>query len=114
MSRLLEVETDVINGIIFIMLEGELTTNTVIDLENELNYLLYKQGMHFFVFNFKNLENIEYKTISWLENKLVEIFLSCGNVVMCGLNDIYRKKIGMQEKIFYTNSELDAIKLLSV
>lgn len=111
---MLEVSTDVVKGVMFINLEGELNKDTIKDFERELNYLLYKQGMHFFVFNFKDLENIEYGTLSWLQNKLVEIFLSCGNVVMCGLNELCQKRLGMQEKLFYVNSEVDALKFLNI
>lgn len=111
---MLEVGVDVVKGVMFVNLEGELTKDTVDDFEKELNYLLYKQGMHFFVINFKDLISIEYGILGWLQNKLVEIFLSCGNVVMCGLNDLWKKKLGVQEKLFYANDEVDALKILAI
>lgn len=111
---MLEVGVDVVKGVMFVNLEGELTKDTVDDFEKELNYLLYKQGMHFFVINFKDLISIEYGILNWLQNKLVEIFLSCGNVVMCGLNDLWKKKLGVQEKLFYANDEVDALKILTI
>lgn len=111
---MLEIDIDVVKGIMFIHLEGDLTMDTINDFEKELNYLIYKQGMHFFVFNFKDIKNIEYGIISWLQNKLVEIFLSCGNVVMCGLNKLCQNKLGMQEKLYYVNNEMEALKLLNV
>lgn len=111
---MLEVGVDVVKGVMFVNLEGELTKDTVDDFEKELNYLLYKQGMHFFVINFRDLISIEYGILNWLQNKLVEIFLSCGNVVMCGLNDLWKKKLGVQEKLFYANDEVDALKILTI
>ena len=49
---MLNMDIEVIKGIIFIHLEGNLNEWTIKDFEEQLNYLLYKQGMHFFVFNF--------------------------------------------------------------
>lgn len=111
---MLEVDTDVIKGIMFVNLSGELTNDTMRDVEDELNYLLYKQGMHFFIFNFKNVNVIEYSALNQLQKILIEIFLSCGNVVMCGMSDICRKKLGLLDRVNYTNSEIDAFKLLNV
>lgn len=111
---MLEIDIEVIKGIIFIHLEGNLNEWTIKDFEEEINYLLYKQGMHFFVFNFRDLNKIEGEGISWLQNKLVEIFLSCGNVVMCGLNDLCKRQIGMREKLYYVNNEIDAMKVLNI
>ena len=49
-----------------------------------------------------------------LENKLVEIFLSCGKVVLCGLEGMYEKKLGKQDKLFYVREGSEAFKYLSV
>ena len=50
---MLEFTTEINKGIMFIRLEGELNNNTFNNLSNELDYLLYKQGIHYYVFNFK-------------------------------------------------------------
>lgn len=111
---MLTVDVDVIRGILFIRLEGELTKQTVHDFDRKLNYLLYKQGMHFFVFNFCNIEVIDQSIFSHLQSKLVEIFLSCGKVGMCGLSDLYRHFLGTQERLFYVNYEGEAFQYFSV
>lgn len=111
---MLDVEVDVIKGIMFINLEGELTIRTISKLECELNYLLYKQGMHLFVFNFNNLSCIEYEMIERLQNKLVEIFLNCGKVVMCGLNECNRNLIGVHDRLYFVNNERDAFEYLYI
>lgn len=111
---MLDINVDVIKGIMFIQLEGDLNESTIKNLESELNYLLYKQGMHFFVFNFNNIEHIEHTTIHHLQNKLIEIFLNCGKVAMCGLNDLYQKKLGMQERLHYVSNEREALDFLSI
>ena len=49
---MLEIEKEVERGILFIRLEGGLTTKTFNTLGNEINYLLYNQGISNFVFDF--------------------------------------------------------------
>lgn len=112
---MLEMTTEVSKGIMFIRLEGELNNNTVNKFYNELNYLLYKQGIHYFVFNFKELKNMDQNIFSIFQNILTEIFLSCGQVVMCGMKELQRKKLGKtKDKLFYVNEEIEAFKYLKV
>lgn len=112
---MLEMTTEVSKGIMFIRLEGELNNNTVNKFYNELNYLLYKQGIHYFVFNFKELKNMDQNIFSIFQNILTEIFLSCGKVVMCGMKELQMKKLGKtKDKLFYVNEEIEAFKYLKV
>ena len=111
---MLSMDIDVVKGIMFIHLEGELNRDTIGQFDNELNYLLYKQGMHYFVFDFRDLEKIDNNIIPWLENKLVEIFLSCGKVVLCGLDGMYEKRLGKQDKLFYVRNGVEAFRYLNV
>lgn len=98
---MLEMDIDVIKGIIFIHLGGEFNKDTFGQFDRELNYLLYKQGMHFFVLDFNSVEKIDPNTFSWLKDKLVEIFLNGGKVVIKGLEERYEKKISKQDEFFY-------------
>lgn len=111
---MLEMDIDVVRGIMFIHLEGNLNKNTIGQFERELNYLLYKQGMHYFVFDFKDIDGIEMDIISWLNNKLVEIFLSCGKVVLCGLDGVYERQLGKQDSLFYVREGNQAFKYLTI
>ena len=43
---MLNIDIDVVWGIMFVNLEGELNKKTVSLFEDEINYLVYKQGMH--------------------------------------------------------------------
>ena len=83
---MLEIDTDVIKGIVVIKLNGVLNRKTICEFDREINYLFYKQGFNYYVFDFNNIERIEFDIFNWLENKLMEIFLSCGKIVLCGLN----------------------------
>ena len=111
---MLSIDVDVIRGIMFINLEGELSSKTILIFESELNYLIYKQGMHLYVFNFNNLYNIEYGIIEVIQNKLVEIFLNCGKVVICGLSDCNKKLIGVHDRLHFVNNERDAFEYLYI
>ena len=111
---MLVMDIDVVKGILFIRLDGVLNKDTVSLFDKELNYLLYKQGMHYYVFDFKDIDKIEFDIIAWLENKLVEIFLSCGKVVLCGLDGTYENKISKQDKLFFVREGIDAFKYLNV
>lgn len=111
---MLEIDIDVVKGILFIHLEGVLNKETVGQFESELNYLLYKQGMHYFVFDFKDLDKFDFSVMSWLENKLVEIFLSCGKVVLCGLDGRCEEKLGKQDRLFYVREGIQAFSYLNI
>ena len=85
---MLQINKEVERGILFIRLEGGLTTKTFNTLGNEINYLLYNQGISNFVFDFSNVSKFEDSIFLKIQNKLVEIFLNCGKVVMCGMTDV--------------------------
>lgn len=111
---MLEMQLDVMRGVLFIRLEGSLTLHTFSDFDKELNHFLYQHGMHYFVFNFLDLKKIDPNIFVRLQNKLFEIFLSCGNVVMCGLSELYQHCLGTQEKLFYVNHESEAFQYFSI
>ena len=105
---------NVSKGVMFLNLEGSLTIDTFFELEEKLNYLLYKQGMQYFVFNFNNLDSVDLDVISNFKSKLVEIFLCCGIVVMCGVNNCLKRIFGSRDNFFYVNNQLEAFKYLSI
>ena len=109
---MLYIDTDVVRGIMFIHLNGTLDNYTYKELEMELNYLLYKQGMHYFVFDFNDLDIFDFNLLSWFNNKLVEIFLSCGKVALWGLNKNYLSNIGSQDELFFINNGREAFNYL--
>lgn len=110
---MLEINKEVERGILFIRLEGGLTTKTFNTLGNEINYLLYNQGITNFVFDFSNVSKFEDSIFLKIQNKLVEIFLNCGKVVMCGMSDVTKKRIGFtKDQLFYVNHEIEAFNYL--
>ena len=111
---MLEIDTNIIKGMVVIKLKGVLNRKTIYAFDREINYLFYKQGFNYYVLDFNNIERIEFDIFNWLENKLMEIFLSCGKVVLCGLDGKYEKKIGKQDKLFYVREGIEAFKYLTV
>ena len=105
---MLEISTSVIKGIMFVKLEGELNEKNFYMLEDNINYLLYKQRMHYFLIDFNNVYKVDCNIFSLLQNKIVEIFLSCGKVVLCGMNDFIFNSNMYRDNIVYSDS-IDAL-----
>lgn len=112
---MLEIKEEVERGILFLKLDGKLTTKTFTTLVEEINYLLYQHGFQYFVFDFTNVRKIEEKVFQKIQSKLVEIFLNCGKVVMCGLSEINKIQIGFtKDRLFYVNYNNEAFRYLSL
>jgi hypothetical protein len=75
---MLEIDIDVLKGILFIHLDGVLNKETICNFERELNYLLYKQGMHYYVFDFKDVVAAKIGKIT-KKNKNIAITDMLGN-----------------------------------
>ena len=70
---MLDMTSQISKGITFIRLEGELTTNNFYKIAEEINYLLYKQGMIAYVFNLKKVKRVDKNILGSMQNKLTEI-----------------------------------------
>ncbi len=85
---MLDITTQIIRGIIFIRLEGRLTTKTFYKVKEEINYLLYNQGMMAYVFNLEEVKEID-NNLSYSEElfyngeykKSLEFTINCLNKV---------------------------------
>lgn len=106
---MLNVDVDIVRGITFIRLEGDLTDKTFKDLDLEINNLLYNLEMHFYVINFVDVFDIENSVFNKIQNKLCEIFLCCGDVVMCGVENVFKDR-----RLIYINSEIEAFKYFNI
>ena len=106
---MLNVYVDVVRGNTFIRLEGDLTNRTFDNFNFELDNLLYNLGMHFYVINFVDVFNIDNNIFNKIQNKLYEIFLNCGDVVMCGINIILNDK-----SVVYVYDEVEAFKYFKI
>lgn len=112
---MLEINKEVRKGILFIGLEGKIDNQTFTTLGKEINYLLYRQGISNFVFDFTYISKVEEGIFSKIQCKLVEIFLNCGKVVVCGMSDGNKRKIGFtKDRLFYVNDKIEAFEYLSL
>lgn len=112
---MLEVSTQMSKGIMFIRLEGELNKKTFPIFSQELNYLLYKQGIQHYVLNLTEVKQIDKSALEYLQNKLIEIFLSCGKVALCGLNEALKERMMKQkDQLFYVTTEKEVFQYLSI
>lgn len=106
--------TQVINGILYMGFEEVINDQSILELSREIDYMLYRQGINYYAIDFNNLNIESSKFINLFQNKLVEIFLRCGSVVLCGMNNIMRKVIGNRNNLFYVNNKADIFKVLSL
>ncbi len=111
---MLGIDIDVVKGILFVHLEGVLNKDTVKQFNNEIDYLLYKQGMHYYVFDFKDLDMIESNVYQYLDNKFIEIFLSCGKVVLSGLDKYYENIFFKQKGLYFVDEGVKAFDYLTI
>ena len=110
---MLEMDVGVVKGFTVIRLDGDLTNKTFKRLNEEIDYLLYKQGMHFFIFDFNRVKNTEAVTYGYFQKKLIEIFLSCGKVILCGIKDVFRN-IKDSSRLFYVNDCFEALNCFNI
>ena len=107
--------TNVRNGILFISIEEEITENTILNLTKEIDFMLYDQGMSLYAFNFNHLKHFSKKFLNSFQNKLTEIFLKCGSVVIYGIDKIYEGVFGKRkDNLFYVEKAEDIYSLLSL
>lgn len=112
---MLTVSRQVNRGIIFIRLEGELTANNFYKVAEEINYLLYNQGILVYVFNLEDVNKIDKGILGSIQNKLTEIFLKCGSVAICGISTKLRKMLGERKnELFYVTEEKEVFQYISI
>ncbi len=109
---MLEMDFGVVKGMIVVKLKGELTSNTLYKFNDGVDYLLYNQGMHYFVFDFKDVDKIENDIFSELQSKIFEIFLNCGKVVIYGIKNVFKNI--KDNRLIYVNDEIEALKCFSI
>ena len=67
---MLEIDVDIIRGRVFVNLKGELNGDNINQFEREVNYLLYKQGMYYYILDFNDVKMIDNRVIDRLKRKI--------------------------------------------
>jgi hypothetical protein len=105
--------TKVNDGILFISIEEEIKDDTIDNLEEEIDYMLYSQGIRYYAFNFNYLDNFNNSFLNKFQNKLTEIFLTCGSVIIYGLKKINKGIFGKRkENLYYVDNVEDINKII--
>lgn len=103
------------DGILFISIEEEIKDSTIDSLEEEIDYMLYKQGIKYYAFNFNYLDNFNNNFLNIFQNKLTEIFLTCGSVVIYGLKKINKYIFGKRrDNLYYLDNKEDINKIINL
>ena len=109
------IYTNIDKGILFISIEEFITEKTLEDLNEEIDYMLYTQGMSYYAFNFNNLNNFSTKFLNDFKNRLTEIFLKCGRVAIYGIDKLNKNVFGSREYgMYYVDNKKDIYRLLSL
>ena len=107
--------TNINKGIIFISIENFISEKTIKELNEEVDFMLYDQGMDYYAFNFNNLNYFSRSFLENFKNLLTEIFLKCGRVAIYGLDKITKNIFGTRKyDMYYVDKEEDIFKLLSL
>lgn len=112
---MLNINTEFRKGIMFVRLNGELTSDTVNIFEDKIIKCIKKLKISRIVFNLSELEKIDFKGI----NNIFYAYELCknnkGKSLMCGNNNNIKKKIQKSRLLNYVyevNDELTAIRLI--
>ena len=110
---MLQIDTEVSKGIMFLHLNGILSEDNFGLLGNTINHFLYSKGMHYFVIDFSDINFFEENIIMQIQNKIIEISLNHGHIVVCGIDENKKNKLGfMKENLYYVNEGREAYKYL--
>ena len=110
---MLEIDTEVSKGIMFLHLNGKLNHDNFPLFGNTINHFLYTKGMHYFVIDFSNINSFEENVFIQIQNKIIEISLNHGHIVVCGMDDRKKDELGfMKENLYYVSEEREAYKYL--
>ena len=75
----------------------------------------FLSGILMYVFNLEEVNSVDINLINILQNKLTEIFLSCGSVGICGIGEKLKKKLGSRkDRLFYLKEEKEVFQYISI
>ena len=84
---MLDVQTEIRKGILFIRLSGQLNKNTINILNHEVTDLIKDNGISNVVFNLETLDEIDIKGINTLYYNYELITRNQGKSMICNLNN---------------------------
>ncbi len=113
-DKVLEIQTEYREGILFVRLLGKLVEDTVFSLQKEVEQ--WKQeGFSNIVFNLNDLEEIDLSGIQTFFELYQMIHDKSGHSLICGMNHHVNeslKKYRILNYIYEISDELNAIKVM--
>lgn len=112
---MLEVQTEIRKGILFIRLKGQLNKDTVHTLEHEVTDLVKDNGISNIVFNLEHLDSIDIKGINALYYNYELVTRNEGKSMLCNLkNSLVRHRINNSRLLNYMNETSDELTALTM
>lgn len=115
---MLEIQTEIRKGILFIRLNGQLNKNTISVLNHEVTDLIKDNGISNVVFNFETLDEIDIKGINALYYNYELVTRNKGKTMICNLNNKkVRNSINNNRLLNYMteiSDELSAFKFVNL
>src|SRR5574344_603023 len=100
-------------GILFIKLDGNLNSDTVLKMNDEVTTIIKENKIRNIVFNVSNLKEIDKKGINSLMKNYYISSKNEGHSLLCGINNNIKKVINDSNLLKYmdeTANELEEIK----
>lgn len=114
---MLNINLEFVRGMLFVRLDGVLTTNTYTKLSDCLDNMIHEKGLKYFVINLESLDYIDENGLQTIIDRYFDIVLHDGKLVICGYHNQFKENLDISNffnQIQSTNNELGALKLINI
>ena len=114
-----KINMEFVRGMLFVRLEGVLSERTSKQLNEELDRMIYEQGIRYFVINLENLTSIDEVGIKSIMDHYFDVIMHDGKLVVCGYDSIIHRKVTKEINLAFQNiesssNELGAFRLINI
>lgn len=112
---MLDIETEIFRGVMFVRIKGELSIKTISKWNEEVKNLIDDNGITNVVFNLSLLKNIDIVGINAIVKSYEICKLNKGIVYLCHLSKNLKDKLknNLLKNISEINNESDAISIIN-
>jgi len=114
-----QIEMEFVRGILFVRLEGVLSSRTSEELRCALDRMIHDEGIRYFVINLESLDYMDDVGLQSIMNHYFDIVLHDGKLVVCGSDDHVKIKANTKlienfKMIESGQNELEACRLIHI